>query len=81
MCIASFVTFIGFTHFWTLVVHVKHESSLWHNKQCLLGQCHNCGVNIFKVCPKEFQFEKLIFWKSIGYEVGFTEEGKEKKES
>jgi hypothetical protein len=47
-----------------------------------LGQCHNCGVDIFKVCPKEFQSKKLIFWKSIRYEVvGFAEEGKEKKAS
>ncbi len=41
-----------------------------------------CGVDIFKVCPKEFQSKKLIVWKSIGYEVvGFIEEGKEKKAS
>jgi hypothetical protein len=47
-----------------------------------LGQCHNYGVDIFKVYPKEFQSKKLIFWKNIGYEVvGFIEEGKEKKAS
>jgi hypothetical protein len=42
-----------------------------------LGQCESyCGVDIFKVCPKEFQSKKLIVWKSIGYEVvGFIEEG------
>jgi hypothetical protein len=82
MCIASFVTFIGFIHLWTSVVCDKPKFELWHDKQCLLGQCHNCGVDIFKVCPKEFQSKKLIFWKSTRYEVvGFTKGGKEKKAS
>jgi len=82
MCITSSVTFISVTHLWTLMACVKPKPSLWHDRQCLLGQRHNYGVDIFKVCPKEFQFEKLISWKSIRYEVvGFTEESKENKAS
>jgi hypothetical protein len=34
-----------------------------------------------KIFPKELQFDKLINWKNIGYEVvGKTNDGKEKKD-
>jgi hypothetical protein len=66
---------------WTSMVFPNHYV-LWHDKQCLLGDCCNCGVDSFKICLEAVQFDKLVSWKSIGYEVvGFINEGKEKKAS
>lgn len=67
---------------WTSMVCSKPDYVFWHDRKCLLGDCCNCGVDTFKICPKEVQYDKLISWKGIGYEmVGFINEGKEKKAS
>jgi hypothetical protein len=38
-------------------------------KNCLQGDCLKCGVKNLKICPEELQFDKLINWKNIGYEM------------
>jgi hypothetical protein len=39
-----------------------------------------CGVTTFKVYPGELQFDKLIEWKNIRYEViGKIDKGRNKK--
>ncbi len=54
---------------------------LWHAKRCLEGECLECRVTTFKVCPGEFQYDKLIEWKNIRYEViGKIDEGRNKKD-
>jgi hypothetical protein len=52
----------------------------WHAKRCPEGECLECGVTTFKVCPRELQYDKLIEWKSVRYEVGKIDEGRNKKD-
>jgi hypothetical protein len=67
---------------WTSIICPKPETSLWHVRGCLLGECEICEIDTLKVCPKGVQFQNLVSWKSIGYEiVGHTKDGKKKKVS
>jgi hypothetical protein len=63
-----------------LILCQKPPLSLWHPKRCLESECLECGVTTLKVYLGELQFDRLIKWKSIRYEVVWkTIEGREKK--
>jgi hypothetical protein len=47
-----------------------------------LGEYQTCGIETLRIYLEEVQFQNLISWRSIGYEVvGYTEDGKGKKAS
>jgi hypothetical protein len=54
---------------------------LWHSKDCLLGNCTDCGVIIMlRVCSCELNSQKLVIWRCFGQEtVGVNSEGKDRK--
>lgn len=69
----------GLIAMWMLMLCQKPSLSLWHAKNCLEGQCLECGINTFKVVQESSNLI-LIEWKSVGYEVvGKTNEGRNKK--
>ncbi len=80
MCSTTLAIFTSLTTLWTLVLCSKLALSFWHVKSCLQGNYLKCGVKNLKICPRELQCDKLINWKSIGYEmVGKIDDGKDKK--
>ena len=79
-CSASLQTYESFSGFWSLVLYPIGPRCLWHNRECLLGECLHCGVDTLKICPLELECTQLVPWKSIGYEIiGQGEDGREKK--
>jgi hypothetical protein len=43
-------TFQRFIQMWTSMVYSKAKYVLWHDKQCLLGECYDHGVDTLKIC-------------------------------
>ncbi len=41
ICTISFSIVFGLTTLWTSIVCPKFETSLWHARPCLLGECQN----------------------------------------
>ncbi len=35
---------------WTSMVYSKAKYVFWHDKQCLLGECYDHGVDTLKIC-------------------------------
>jgi hypothetical protein len=33
------------------MVYLREEFHEWHAKECLLGECENCGVDNLLICP------------------------------
>jgi len=63
-----------------LILCEKPPLPPWHAKRCLKGECLECEITTFKIYLRELQFDKLIKWKNIGYEVvGKTYERRNKK--
>lgn len=46
-CHGKFLTYIGTTALWESVVCPKGEFQEWHSRDCLYGECQNCGVDYF----------------------------------
>jgi len=66
------------TNLWMSILCVKPLNFLWHKRECLLGDCLDCGIQI-KICFQELFSRHLIKWKNIGYEmVGQIEESKDR---
>jgi hypothetical protein len=81
MCGASTATFSGLTSFWSSILCEKGVDEFWHSKDCLLGNCADCGVTtMLQVCSGELNSQKLITWRCFGQEiVGVNSEGKDRK--
>jgi len=70
----------GITNLWTSIMCGKSLDSLWHKRECLLGKCPNCGIQILKIYYQELLSKHLVKWKSIVIEiVGQTKDNKDKK--
>lgn len=79
-CSANTMIYGRLTNLWESILCVKDEYQMWHKRECLLGECLSCGLQLLKICPHEKTSEKLVKWKSIGSEiVGYSEEGLPKK--
>jgi hypothetical protein len=62
------------------ILCVKPLNSLWHKRECLLGDYPDYGIQMSKICFQELLSRHLIKWKNIGYEmVGQIEESKDRK--
>jgi hypothetical protein len=68
-CGASLESYESFSGLWSFVLCPISPNSLWHKRECLLGECSRCGVNVLNICPLELQSDHLVKWKSIGYEI------------
>jgi hypothetical protein len=57
------------------------EFSKWHAKECLLGECENCGVEILPICPIEENtlLDFPISWKRFSLKTIITKKGEGKK--
>ncbi len=56
--------------------------STFHARECMLGECKNCGIQTFQNYPFELTLEKLVIWRKIRYVVvGKTNDGCDKKVS
>jgi hypothetical protein len=54
----------------------------FHERECLLGECKNCGIQTFQNYPFELTLERLVIWHKIRYVVvGKTNENCDKKVS
>jgi hypothetical protein len=65
-CYAHLFVFSGLIIMCMSVLCQKPPLFLWHAKRCLESECLECGVTIFKVCPRELQSNRLIEWKVLG---------------
>jgi hypothetical protein len=61
---ASKLTYSSMKSMWQSIVCLKEENEEWHNHDCLLGRCNNCGVDkILPLCPDEEFGEQIVSWK------------------
>ncbi len=66
---------------WSSILCPKLELLVFHKRECLLGECPNCGVQTSKTCPSKLISKRLVMWHKISYVVGQTSEGCDKKVS
>ncbi len=79
-CFAHLCIFSGLIVMWMSILCGKPPLPPWHVKRCLEGECLECGITTFNIYPWGLQYDKLIEWKSIGYEVvGKIDEGRDNK--
>jgi len=74
-------TYPGLTTLWELVVYPCQKNSKWHARECLLGECENCGVENLPIYPveKDALSNSSISWKHFSFKKIITKKGKEKK--
>jgi hypothetical protein len=56
-CCNHLSPFCGVTTLWKSIVCPKGELDLFHKRICLMGQCPDCGVDIFFFAPLKFQLK------------------------
>jgi hypothetical protein len=79
-CVARSTCFPNLTSLWSSILCPVPEFSLFHRRQCLMGDRENCGIQQFKVCDQEYATEQKVQWRHIGSEVvGKTRDGRDKK--
>jgi hypothetical protein len=44
--------FGGIVDMWSSILCAKPQDSSWHKKECLLGECPNCGIQNLKICSQ-----------------------------
>lgn len=81
ICDGSLNTYLNLTSLWESVVYPREELSKWHARECLLGECENCGVDNLPICPieKNTLLDFPISWKHFSLETIVTKKGKGKK--
>jgi hypothetical protein len=80
MCNSHREVYNRLTNLWTSILCEKPELSMWHKRQCLMGTCADCGLELLKLCLLELGSNKLMKWKRIGYKVvGIAEDGVPRK--
>lgn len=79
-CLSHLLQFSGVTELWQSLLCAKEPLSPWFKRDCLMGQCDQCGVKNLKLCPVELQSDQTISWRCIQYiVVGKNDEGQDKK--
>jgi hypothetical protein len=69
VCNSHRQVFVQLTNLWSSILCPKPELSLWHRRECLMGTCPDCGLQLLRICPLELISEKLVKWKSIEYKI------------
>jgi hypothetical protein len=74
-------TYKGLTELWQGIVCPKGEFEEWHELQCLLGSCADCGVKLLPVCNNEIENPNgvLIEWRRFALEQTTSRKGKVSK--
>ncbi len=49
---ANVQVFGGIIDMWSSILCAKPQDSSWHKKECLLGECPNCGIQNLKICSQ-----------------------------
>jgi hypothetical protein len=81
-CQAHKSAFNGTTKLWQAIVCDKMDANLWHQYDCLMGLCTECGVSKLQFCqyelrpPEQFVLNWKCFKKTF---VGQGEDGQPKK--
>ncbi len=50
LCFIGFHLFGGIIDLWMSILCVKPLNSLWHERECLLGNYPDCGIQVLKIC-------------------------------
>lgn len=80
MCAAHLKVYQRLTNLWESILCKKDDMCMWHKRDCLMGNCADCGIELLRVCPLELASEKKMKWKTIGFKVvGTTDEGHPRK--
>jgi len=81
VCVGNMATYPGLTTLWELVVYPCQKNSKWHARECLLGECENCGVENLPIylVEKDALSNSSISWKQFSLKKIVTKKGKEKK--
>ena len=72
-CHAHEAIFKRITLMWESCVCPKGELDVWHKLECLMGECPNCGFELFALCPLELSGTNSFIVKGKCfeyYEVG-----------
>ncbi len=67
---------------WQNCVYNKLDVEEWHEQECLLGECQECGVNILPLCPSEManNVRYKLLWRCFETRiVGQTYDGQPRK--
>jgi hypothetical protein len=80
-CAASNTVYKGLTELWQSIVCSKGEFQEWHDLQCLLGTCGDCGLKLLPVCNDELDNADgvLIEWRRFALEQTTSKKGKVSK--
>ena len=78
-CIALTRTYFGLIELCNLVLCSKLDLMPWHDVECLLRICENCGPEkLFHLCPKELSATEALHWKQFGKVSGLSEDGRKR---
>jgi hypothetical protein len=77
ICIGFHATYLRLTTLWEYVVCPQDEFSKWHAKECWLGECENCAVDIFPI-EEEGTSNCLVSWRHFFLETIVTKKGEDK---
>lgn len=80
-CCARLCTFSGVTAMVDSILCPKKDDSQWHARECVFGECVNCGVDFLPICPieEEGPSTKLVKWKHFSLQTITTKKGLERK--
>jgi hypothetical protein len=64
LCQAHDKVYFELTMLWEKCVCPKPKLQEWHKLECLMGDCFQCGVNTFPICPNESSpSDWLVSWR------------------
>ncbi len=77
MCSTPSKVYKGITQLQQDYVCGKGEFEEWHKCECLLGECHNCGVDKLPLCPNEVigNSNYKVSWRC--FEIGVVRQSKD----
>ena len=80
-CHGKLLTYPGTTALWESIVCPKGEFEEWHSRDCLYGECENCGVDYLPVCPVEEDGSSslMVNWKRYEMKEIITKKGLQRK--
>jgi hypothetical protein len=80
-CAASLIAYAGLTALCEAILCPKAEDVKWHARDCLFGNCVNCGVDFLPLCPieEEGSSSSLVKWKHFAMETITTKTGLQRK--
>ena len=80
-CVAEVFVYHGLTAISEAVLCPKPTNTTWHSKDCLFGDCLNCGVDILPLCPIEEDglSQTTVRWKHYEMQSITTRKGLQRK--